>query len=118
MATFKIETIYDNTIWLTEVRSVETLVYAYANEFPEDFTAWQVLQGSIDKMHCENLREDIRYIMTCFINIDKAVGTNKLGGPRALVFVKVEFQVGEPELWLLQKGCNYLMVDGKTVDRI
>jgi len=56
MATLKISTIYDNTIWLTNVKTVETLVYAYTKEFPVGLTAWEILQGSIDKLQSDNQR--------------------------------------------------------------
>jgi len=117
MATLKISTIYDNTIWLTNVKTVETLVYAYTKEFPEGLTAWEILQGSIDKLQSDNLKEDIKHQMTVFSNFDGAVNAGKLS-PSNMVFVKVQFETGEPQLWLLQQSANYLMVDGKTIDRI
>ena len=118
MATLKIETIHDNTIWLTEVTSVETLVHAYANEFPEDFTAWQVLQGSIDRLRSENLKERISALMVSYCNFDKAVDAGKIGVPSHTVLVKVDFMNQDAQIWLLASGQNYLMVEGKTIDRI
>ena len=114
MATLKIHTIYDNTIWLTDVTVVETLVHCYK---VEDKTAWESLQVAIDELRIENLREQIRHEMTLFNCHDNAVNAGSLA-PSHMMFVKVQFSHVEPQLWLLQCKANYLMVDGKTIDKL
>ena len=114
MATLKIHTIYDNTIWLTDVTIVETLAHAYRIEGK---TAWESLQVALEDLPSENLREQIRHEMTLFANHDNAVNGGALS-PSHTVFVKVQFANGEPQFWLLPCRANYLMVDGKTIDRI
>lgn len=125
MATFKITTLHDNHIWLFDVQSVETLMYCSepvngpaTETHPDDrIEAWQVFQRDLDNLHNKELAEQIRYEMTLYGNYDQAVRSS-LGYPSKMVFVKIQLNNKEPQLWLLQQGCNYLMVEGKTIDRI
>ena len=114
MATLKIHTIYDNTIWLTDVTVVETLVHCYSIEGK---TAWESLQLAIEELRSKPLQEQIQHQMTLFKCNDSAVHAGE-SAPSHMVFVKVQFTDVDPTLWLLQYKANYLMVEGKTIDRI
>ncbi len=114
MATLKIETIHGNFIWLTDVTRVGTLVHCYAETGD---TAWESLQQAIVDLPSENLREQVKHEMTLFQCFDEAVLENSLVKGH-FVFVKVMFKNESPQFWLLHYGKNYLMDDGKTVDRI
>lgn len=125
MATLKMTTNDNNHIWLAGVKRVETMYYFQPdinqpspNEYP-----WEYAKRILDREKCSAITPPRLFgiIESRILDYENHSAPNSIDNFNHMVLVYVTFEDMShrgPENWLLLKGVNYLLENGKTVDRI
>jgi hypothetical protein len=124
MATLKMKDDSCNDIWLTGVKRVETMYYfqpeidhMLPNEYPWEY-AKRILDRKLKEEPNSRLLRNIESRILDHEN-HSAIIDNSNGNHLVIVYVAFEDMSHRgPENWLVWKGANYLLENGKTVDRI
>ena len=122
MATLKMTTNDQNIIWLPNVKRVEQMLFfdpLYENfvssyEFP-----WEIAREEIAKLKEKNprLHGIIEQRITTYDN--KSALTAVIDQAVLLLYVVLDTgDVVRPQNWLVSAGQNFLLENGKTIDRI
>ena len=124
MATLKMTTNDQNSIWLTNVKRVEQMLSFdpfHKTFVASDASPWEIAQKEIAKLKETNpqLHAIIEQRVLTYDNKSALTAVTKKDLPMLLLYVVLD--VGDevrPQNWLVGAGQNYLLENGKTVDRI
>lgn len=118
MATLKMFTNDGNHIWLPNVKRVEQMFYIEEDPDPNDFP-WEVAQKSLARLRKSNPRLHGIVEMRIQTYTNQAALTSSTKHMQAL-YVVLDGSSSDvnPQNWIVQTGQNYLLENGKTIDRI
>jgi hypothetical protein len=120
MATLKMCTNDGNNIWLPNVKRVEQMYFFSKDLIPQDSYPWEIVQEQMPKIKLENpnLHCIIEQRVTSHENFS---APNRVSDGQRLLLLYVVLDAGDdvrPQNWLVFAGQNYLLENGKTIDRI
>lgn len=123
MATLKMYTNDGNHIWLPNVKRVEQMFFINAEEnvdcWPTEEFPWEVAQRSIERLKEHNPR--LHGIVEQRIQTyDNKSALNRAVKNMEVLYVVLDGNHADvrPQNWIVQTGQNYLLENGKTIDRI
>lgn len=118
MATLKMYTNDGNHIWLPNVKRVAQMFFIDDESCTSEDYPWEVAHKYLEKIKKSNSRlyEIIdQRIKTC---VNKAALTSAVQHMQVLHVILSEGGEETSQNWVVQSGQNYLLENGKTVDRI
>lgn len=119
MATLKMCTDDGNHIWLPNVKRVEQMFYIEEDEFDSRAFPWEVAQKSLARLKESHPR--LYGIVEMRINTyDNHSALNSSTKRMQVLYVVLDGNNSDvnPQNWVVQTGQNYLLENGKTIDRI
>lgn len=117
MATLKLQTDTGNHIWLMNVKRVQTLYYFQPEEDPKvKKDPWTYVNEQIDNIGDLSLKELVKQKVIDSYNYS-AIG-DKYDYYIVLANVEYNDENRLSENWLVIQNQNFIMENGKTIDRI